>query len=111
MDKINARHFLDFVKHFVKHVKPTKDKPVLLLLDNHDSHLAINVLKNAKGNGVVLLSNPPHCAHKLQPLDRTVFGPLNKLVSVAQDAWMRNNPGKTIRQALLGTRGPVQLYR
>ncbi len=92
----NAVHFLEFMRHFVKHAKPTKDKPVLLLLDNHDSHLAIEVLNYAKENGVVLLSFPPHCSHKLQPLDRTVFGPLKRLLSAAQDAWMRNNPGKTM---------------
>ena len=42
------------------------------------------------------LSFPPHCSHKLQPLDRTVFGPFKKYVSMSQDNWMRNNPGKTM---------------
>ncbi|KAH9524423.1 hypothetical protein Btru_054516 [Bulinus truncatus] len=32
----------------------------------------------ATANGIVMLSFPPHCTHKLQPLDRTVYGPFKK---------------------------------
>ena len=70
--------FLLLMKHFVKTVKVNIEHPVLLLLDNHYSHLAIDVLDYCKDNGVVLLSFPPHSSHKLQPLDHTVFGPLKK---------------------------------
>ena len=51
--------FLFFTKHFVKTVKVNIEHPVLLLLDNHYSHLAIDVLDCCKDNGVVLLSFPP----------------------------------------------------
>nr|XP_049694743.1 uncharacterized protein LOC126054214 [Helicoverpa armigera] len=88
--------FLQFMKHFISYVKPSKDSPVLLLVDNHCSHLSLPVLDLAKDNGVVMLSYPPHCSHKLQPLDVSVFGPFKKYLSSAQDAWMRNNPGKTM---------------
>ena len=59
-------------------------------------HLDIKVLNFAKSNGVTLLSFPPHCSHKLQPLDVSVFGPLKKLINASQGNWMRNNPGKTM---------------
>lgn len=88
--------FLLFMRHFIKHVKPKKQSPVLLLLDNHSSHLAISVLNLAKDNGIVLLSFPPHCSHRLQPLDVGVYGPFKKYLSSAQDAWMRSNAGKNI---------------
>ena len=88
--------FFVFMKHFVEHVKPSKDKKVLLLLDNHKSHIGIKIIDFARDNGVVILSFPPYCSNKLQPLDRSVFGPLKKYVSNAQDAWMRTHPGKTI---------------
>ena len=32
---MKAEQFLKFVKHFVSHVKPSKERPVFLLLDNH----------------------------------------------------------------------------
>jgi hypothetical protein len=70
--------FLLFMEHFIKHTKVTKDRPVLLLLDNHQSHLAVKVLDLAKENGVVVLSFPPHISHKLQPLYRSVYGDFKK---------------------------------
>uniref|UniRef100_A0A4W5LHY5 HTH CENPB-type domain-containing protein n=1 Tax=Hucho hucho TaxID=62062 RepID=A0A4W5LHY5_9TELE len=41
-------HFVDFLKHFVEHTKCSKEKPCLLLLDNHESHLSIDGLSYAK---------------------------------------------------------------
>lgn len=93
---MKAEHFLKFVKHFVSHVKPSKERPVVLLLDNHDSHLSIAALDYCKENGVTVLSFPPHCSHKLQPLDRSVFGPLKTYVNRACDAWITNHPGQTM---------------
>ena len=49
---------------FVEHVKPSKEDPVLLPLDNHASHLSIDVLNLAKGSGINILSFPAHCSHK-----------------------------------------------
>jgi hypothetical protein len=54
------------------------------------------VLDFAKQNGIVMLSFPPHCSHKLQPLDRSVFGPFKRFAAVAQDAWMKNHPGQSM---------------
>lgn len=51
----------------------------------------------AAENGVVLLTLPPHCAHYLQPLDRTVFGALKKFIHSFSHIWITDNPGKTIK--------------
>ena len=93
---MTGENFLLFMKHFVQHVKPSKKEPVLLLLDNHESHLSIEVLDYAKQSGVIMLSFPPHCSHRLQPLDVAVFGPLKKKVSQSQSNWLRSNPGKRV---------------
>ncbi|XP_033760572.1 uncharacterized protein LOC117342503 [Pecten maximus] len=93
---MTADNFLLFLQHFVQHVKPTVNNPVLILLDNHVSHLSIDALDYAKENGIVMLSFPPHCSHRLQPLDLSVFGPLKRKLSVSQSNWLRNNPGKPI---------------
>ncbi|ROL23530.1 Pogo transposable element with KRAB domain [Anabarilius grahami] len=93
---MKEEHFVEFLKHFVENTKCTKEKPCLLLLDNHESHLSVSGLNYAKENGVVMLSFPPHCSHRLQPLDRTVYGPLKRHVNTACDSWMLNNPGKTM---------------
>jgi hypothetical protein len=83
-----------FLKHFTDHVKCSVDEPVLMILDNHESHISIESISYAKENGIVLLSFPPHCSHKLQPLDRSVYGPLKKYYNSACDAWLLQNPGK-----------------
>ncbi|KAF2886539.1 hypothetical protein ILUMI_19634 [Ignelater luminosus] len=85
-----------FIQHFIKHVKPSNEHRVLLVLDNHSSHLHVETLNLAKENGIVMLSFPPHFSHKSQPLDVSVFGPFKKYCASSQDIWLRNNPGKTI---------------
>lgn len=89
----NAEHFLQYVKFFQLNVRANVDNPVFLILDNHESHLSIAGLDYCKENGIVVLSLPPHCLHKLQPFDRTVFGPFKKAVSSQCDNWCKNNPG------------------
>jgi hypothetical protein len=81
-------------KTFVSHVKPKKERPVVLLLDNHNSQLSIAALDYCKENGVKVLAFPHHCSHKLQPLDRNVSGPLKTYVNRACDAWITNHPGQ-----------------
>jgi hypothetical protein len=57
---MTAENFQQFLEHFVHCVLCSPDRPVLLLLDNHDSHVSIPVIEYAKNNGVVLLTFPPH---------------------------------------------------
>lgn len=85
-----------FVKHFTKYVRCSKESPVLLILDNHDSHLSVSVIDFCKENGIVLLTLPPHCSHRLQPLDRSIFGPFKKFVNSQMDGWMKSHPGVTM---------------
>lgn len=84
------------LQHFKKYTNCSPENKMLLLLDNHESHLSIKCIDYCKSNGIVMLSFPPHCTHKLQPLDRSVYGPLKKAVNTQCDSWMRNNAGKTM---------------
>ena len=43
-----------------------------------------------------MLSFPSHCSHKLQPLDRSVYGPLKRYLGCAQSNWLRSNRGRTM---------------
>lgn len=60
--------FAMYMKHFVKYTRASTSRPVLLLLDNHYSHLSIEVLNIAKENGVVMLSFPPTARTDFSPL-------------------------------------------
>lgn len=89
--------FVRYIRHFVKSVRPSMDRPVLLLLDNHTSHLSVEALDIAAANGVHILSFPPHCSHKLQPLDVSVFGPIKTYYKSQCSAWQKNNANKVRR--------------
>lgn len=88
--------FLKYLQHFVLHASPTKEKPVLIIMDNHDSHISLVAVDYAKKNNVILLTFPPHTTHRLQPLDRCVYGPLKKYYNDGCRAWLLHHPGKRI---------------
>jgi hypothetical protein len=55
----NENLFIDYLKHFIACEKPCKEDPVLLILDNHESHLSVTAINVAKENGIVMLALPP----------------------------------------------------
>lgn len=71
----NAEIFLQWLHHFRNHVHPAEDDPVLLILDNHGSHVSIESYEFCRQNFIHVVSLPPHTSHKLQPLDLTFFSP------------------------------------
>lgn len=81
--------FLHFLQHLVRQTGCSADKPCLLLLDVHVSHLSIDGLNFAKANGVVALSFPPL-------LERSVCGPFQKCINAAIDSWMLGSPGRSV---------------
>lgn len=93
---VNCETFLLAIQHFKKYVGCSTDQPVLLLLDNHSSHLDYKVIEFAKSNGIHLLTFPPHCSHRLQPLDVSVFGPFKSALKTSFNDWLQLNPGKRI---------------
>lgn len=87
--------FVHYWEHFIKHTKCSKERPVLVILDNHESHVTPQTLQIAKDNGITLITLPPHTSHKTQPLDRTVFGPFKTVYNQAIDDFMTTHPGET----------------
>ena len=85
--------FLNVSEHFVKHSNASIDNQALLIMDNHESHLSIDVIKYAKQHGMTLLTIHPHCSHKLQPLDVLVYGPFKSCYSSALNTQFQQKPG------------------
>ena len=85
-----------YLKHIVNQISCNNENRALLILDNHESHVSMASIQLAKQNGLILLTIPPHTSHRLQPLDRSVFGPLKSKYNQAMDEWMRSNPGKIV---------------
>ena len=43
-----------------------------------------------------MLTFPPHCSHKLQPLNVSVFGPFKSHCKTSFNDWLQSNPGGRI---------------
>ncbi len=78
-------NFLKYMKHFVRHVRCSQEETVLLILDNHESHLSIEVLECAKENGVIMLSFP-----------RTHLTRCSRSIVPACDGLIIGHPGRTM---------------
>ena len=57
--------FLEYLEHFVLHVKCSQANQVLLLVDNHCSHITLAGINYCRENGIIMIGFPPH-----------IFGPL-----------------------------------
>lgn len=86
--------FIKWMDHFIENVKPTAESPVILFLDNHESHISLTAMNQAREHHIEVLSFPPHCSHKLQPLDVSVFGPVKTAYTVEYNNWTKSNANK-----------------
>lgn len=93
---INSSLFVDWLSHFKDHAKPSKDNPVLLILDNHTSHCTLDAVLFLRDNHIHALTIPPHSSHKAQPLDRCIHNSLKIFYAAECEKWMRNHPGRGI---------------
>jgi hypothetical protein len=97
VDAGGGGRFFIYWKNLVASAKPSKERPVVLLLENHDWYLFIDTIDYCKQNGVTFLIFPPHCSHKHQPLEISVSGSLMRHVENAYDSCITYNPGSTIK--------------
>ena len=89
---IQAHIFTKWFKTFIKFSKSSKTTPTLLLLDGHSTHVKNSELIDlAQENGVNILCFPPHCTHRLQPLDVAFMKPLSNFYTEQVSIWMRDN--------------------
>ena len=65
--------FINWLEQFVQNVKCCKEQRCLIILDGHHSHKALTAINYCLDNGIELLTLPPHCTHKMQPLDISYF--------------------------------------
>ena len=56
----------------------------------------MEVIDLARANGVVLLCLPPHCSHKMQPLDVSFMKPLSIYYDQELEKWLRNHSGRVV---------------
>ncbi|XP_043464091.1 uncharacterized protein LOC122499682 [Leptopilina heterotoma] len=94
---IDSEIFTKWFKEFIKFTKCSQESPVLLVLDGHTSHVKnMDVIDLAQENGVIILCLPPHCTHRLQPLDVSFMKPLSLNYSKEVQKWLRTHPNRVV---------------
>ncbi|CAH1964860.1 unnamed protein product [Acanthoscelides obtectus] len=92
-----------FRKQFLPNVKSSKDDPVVLVLGGHYSHTRnLELLEVARGNGVHIISLPPHCTHKMQSLDKAFMSPLKTYYAQVIENWLRQNSSRVVTHYQVG---------
>ena len=82
------------VSHFVSHISP--ERPVVLLVDGHTTHIDVEVSKICKENGIMLYCLLPHSSHITQPLDVGFFCALKSSWTKAVDKFKIAHMGSSV---------------
>lgn len=90
--------FVAWLKHFQRFVKASADDPVLLVLDNHGSHISVEATEFCRSNSIHVVSLPPHTSHRLQPPDLTFFSSLKDKLYRLCDSQMNKSGHEKITE-------------
>ena len=80
--------FKSWISHFIQCL--TKGTGIdmsnrhLLILDGHNSHITLEVVRMAMESRLDIISLPSHTSHALQPLDVTCFAPFKTSFSITK---------------------------
>ncbi|KAF2882385.1 hypothetical protein ILUMI_23805 [Ignelater luminosus] len=91
---IQSNLFVEWLQHFISHTLPTRESPVLLLLDGHYTHTRnLFLIELARYNFVHIVSLPSHSIHRMQPLDIGFMSSFKTFYGQEIKTWLRSNPG------------------
>ena len=83
-------NFLDWFKNQFIPALP-KERPVLLIMDGHKSHIKYEVRELAIQHSIEIAKLPAHTTHLLQPLDLSVIKPAKDAYDAAAHSFFRRN--------------------
>ena len=93
---MNGELFPRVLNHFIKRMGCSIENPAVVFMDNHESHLGIEVIEMARMSGLFIITFPPHTSYKLQPLDVAVYGPLECHYKKTVNEWNLSHPASRI---------------
>lgn len=88
---MNADIFVKVLEHIKKNMNSSVDNKVLLIVDNRETHVSSAAINYCRENGIVMLSFPPHCTHKMQLLDVGIYGPFKIRCKTAFNYYILSN--------------------
>lgn len=100
---IQQEIFVQWITHFITNVKPTRDDPVILIVDGHYTHTRnLEVITVARENNVHIVCLPPHSTNKMQPLDVAFMSPFKTFYAQEITSWLKQNPGRVVTVYQIG---------
>ncbi|KAF2906072.1 hypothetical protein ILUMI_00099 [Ignelater luminosus] len=90
---MNFSQFVSVMEHFIRETFSIKENATLLIMDNHESHISLDVINLARENEVIIVTMPLHCSHCLQPFDVAVYGLLETHCNTSVDQWIKDYSG------------------
>ncbi|KAK9731444.1 DDE superfamily endonuclease [Popillia japonica] len=90
--------FLNWMHFLIEQLRPTADKKVLVLLDNHESHKYYPAIEYGTKNNVVILSLASHTTRKMLPTDVAIHGPLKTHFEREVNIFQKSQPDRIINQ-------------
>ena len=98
---VTGELFVKWFEFLVRTIPP--QRPVLLILDGHASHVSINVIELARANSIHMLCLPAHTTHLLQPLDVGVFKSLKAHYYKACKKYIADNQGRVVTSEVIAS--------
>lgn len=94
----NVEIHLQWLQYFQSQVKSTENDPVLLILDNHSSHISFDAYNFYRKHSIVVVTLPPHTSDRTQPLDVSFFRPLKCALSMEYKLYLGLHPFERITE-------------
>ena len=70
---MNHNTFLSWLTNVFIPTTAHLNRPLLLVMDGHMSHVSLEIIRLLKATAIIYLILPPHTSHGLQPLDLVLF--------------------------------------
>ncbi|XP_065200583.1 uncharacterized protein LOC135831768 [Planococcus citri] len=83
--------FLDWLKFFIETIRPSENKKVLLILENHSWYKSTQIFDYAAISNVILFSLPKPCCTELHPLYLSVFETFKQNFHDIIEKWSENH--------------------
>lgn len=93
---LKQNEFIKFMQHFIAHSHTSKTNPTLLIFDAYASLLSVEALDLAAENGITFLTFPPHCSHRMSPLEVSFYKSIRTFYKSETNSWKLNNHGKKL---------------
>lgn len=95
---MTAASFYEYIGNvFLPFINEQKiQKPIIVFLDGHKSHLSLQLSEMCRDNGIILVALYPNATHILQPLDVAVFKSIKSRWKAYKRQWRIEHDGNEV---------------